>query len=296
MFQMSKAVTFLLLNAVNAMLFCGCGENGAFLPKEGMVGHQSDTSHPEKRTVSQTSDKSYRTESGHGSPLSTADAIEAISHLADGVHPNDMFFGLNRVDHLVNRVNGILNGCRCRSRNASDMVVERTAIVAPFVRAVEGYWVGRQVECGQADSTGKTIDEIFYFYHLTTRTADLVRTRVGNYSIAASLDLNIYSELRQLADRFEIKSNIEGKSAVDGLLKNWVKDRYDTSGESALRAACERIEYYAVQSLDRGRLPEAVRSWRENFIMRKAVKLVGRYPRWAEEWQNKHGKEDHSIK
>ena len=212
-------------------------------------------------------------------------AEERISDIALRVHEACIDpVKTNSVDSLVQEVMVILDEFESMETDGNDALDRRTNLVAPFVRTVEEYWIKRRFD-KKEHPPGNLLEDIDRSYALSTRTVDLLYEKVGNFSRASSIDVNICATLKWLSHNLERAGWMDQKVHVDKLIDKWITTRYDVAERNPLKSACERFECFAAKSNKRESLHPAVRSRLQNMSMDKAVRVVGRLPKWAEGWR-----------
>ena len=192
------------------------------------------------------------------------------------------------VDALLAKVNDVLDEYACR-----DGISGRAALVAPFVRDVRSYWSKRWFEPGETPSAN-LLKEIESYYSLITKTVDLLQKKFGNSFDTTSLELDIYASLKWLSGTFERSRWYEQKKYVDRVMEKWLKTRYDVLEGNPLKDACEDVDFYASRNPNREQLPAQVYSRTKNIHLTRALRVVGRLPKWFAAWAEEMERKDRS--
>ncbi len=196
--------------------------------------------------------------------------------------------GEDAVDALLAKVNDVLDEYACR-----DGIAGRAALVAPFVRDVRSYWSKRWFEPGETPSAN-LLKEIESYYSLITKAVDLLQKKFGNSFDTTSLELDIYASLKWLSGTFERSRWYEQKKYVDRVMEKWLKTRYDVLEGNPLKDACEDVEFYASRNPNREQLPAQVYSRTKNIHLTRALRVVGRLPKWFAAWAEEMERKDRS--
>ena len=194
--------------------------------------------------------------------------------------------GEDAVDRLLAKVSDVLDEYESRS-----VISGGNVIVAPFVRDVRSYWSKRWFEQGEKPPAN-LLNEIESYYNLITKTVDLLKKKFGNSFDTTSLELDIYVSLKWLSGTFEYARWNEQKKFVDRMMEKWLETRYDVLEGNQLKDACEDIEFYASKNPNRDKLPAQVYSRTKNMHVDKALRVVGRLPKWFAAWAEEMEKQD----
>ena len=185
------------------------------------------------------------------------------------------------VDALIAKVAEVLDAYECRIQSRA--MPEKTALVSPFVREVESHWAKRWFDLDKTPPED-LLHETERFYALTVKTVDLLQKKVGNSRVTASLEIGVCSSLKHLSHHLERVGWHEQKKHVDRMVEKWKETRYDVMEGNPLKDACEDTEFYAAKDPHREKRHPAVYSRTKNMYIDKALRVVGRYPKWFAAW------------
>ena len=194
--------------------------------------------------------------------------------------------GEEAVDALLAKVNDVLDAYECRG-----VTSEEATIVAPFVRDVRSYWSKRWFEQGDPPPAN-LLKDIESYYNLIPKTVDHLQKKFGSSFDATSLELDIYASLKWLSGTFENARWHEEKEFVDRIMEKWQETRYDVLEGNPLKDACEDVEFYASRNPNRGKWPAQVYSRTKNLHLIRALRVVGRLPKWFAAWAEEMERKD----
>ena len=78
------------------------------------------------------------------------------------------------------------------------------------------------------------------------------------------------------------------------MVEIWLETRYDVIEGNPLKDACESTEFYAARDPNREKRHPAVYSRTKNMYVDKALRVVGRLPKWFAAWAAEMEKQDRS--
>ena len=196
------------------------------------------------------------------------------------------------VDRLLTKLSDVLDAFES-STDQDYAITERTGLVSPFVRDVQCYWTRRRFEAGGAPPENLR-SEVRVFHSLAMKTVDLLQKKVGNSYDTVSLELNAVGVLKWLAHDFERAGWRKEKKYVEVMVEKWLETRYDVMEGNPLKDACEHTEFYASRDPNREKRHPAVYSLTKNMYVNKALRVVGRLPKWFAAWAEEMERQDNS--